>query len=121
MQNTSEYKALRRVFDQNFRASVIPKYETHQIRATVRLLENLLSDPSDFLHIIHLYVSIQSFNINSHRNADRRSVGSVILDVVYGYEAKPKNDEWVDLADQVMKDFSDASRCVAQHILKGHV
>ena len=54
MQNTSEFKAIRRVFEQNFRASIIPKYESHQIRATVRLLENLLEDPSDFLHIIHL-------------------------------------------------------------------
>src|ERR1700761_7309124 len=104
MQYTSEYKVFRRVFEQNFRASVIPKYETHQIRATVRLLENILSDPSDFLHIIHLYVNTQSFNASPHRNADRRSVGSVILDVVYGHETKPKDDDWVDLSDQVMKD-----------------
>ena len=41
-----------------------------------------------------------------------RSVGSVILDVIYGYETKPKNDEWVDLADRVLTDFSDASRYV---------
>ena len=54
MQNTSKYKVLRRLFDQTFRASVLPKYEPHQIRATVRMLENLMEDPSDFLQIIHL-------------------------------------------------------------------
>ena len=42
----------------------------------------------------------------------RRSIGSVILDVIYGYETKPENDEWVDLADQVMTDFSNASKYV---------
>ena len=43
-----------------------------------------------------------------------RNVGSVILNVVYGYETKPKNDEWVDLADQVAKDFGEASKYVWQ-------
>ena len=64
MQYTPEYKVLRRVFEQNFRASVMPKYESHQTRATVRLLENLLKDPSDFLHSTYLYVIVQAFNIS---------------------------------------------------------
>ena len=78
MQNTSTLKIHRRLFEKNFRASVIQKYETHQIWGTVRMLENLFDDPSDFLQIIHQHVNSQSVNVIPHWNLELRCLGSVI-------------------------------------------
>ena len=39
-------------------------------------------------------------------------MGSLILDITYGYETKPKDDEWLALADRVISDFGDAVQCV---------
>ena len=41
-------------------------------------------------------------------------MGSIILDIVYGYETKPKDDEWVALADLVVKDLADSVRYCVQ-------
>jgi hypothetical protein len=37
-----------------------------------------------------------------------RSVSAAILDATYGYKVQDKQDSLVDLAEQVMKDFSGA-------------
>ena len=34
-------------------------------------------------------------------------MGSIILDIVYGYQTKLKDDEWVALADIVVNDIAD--------------
>ncbi|TDL15041.1 cytochrome P450 [Rickenella mellea] len=36
--------------------------------------------------------------------------GSLILKVVYGYRAAPKNDAWIKLSQHVMKSFASASK-----------
>ena len=46
-------------------------------------------------------------------------MGSIILDIVYGYKTKPKDDEWVALADLVVKDLADSlTYCVYIDLLK---
>ena len=37
-------------------------------------------------------------------------VGSVVLDIVYGYEAQPKGDKWTALSDGIVNDMGAAAR-----------
>ena len=53
MQNDAKFKAHRRLFEQNFRASIAGKYHKSQFRTTVIMLQNLLSNPAEFTNIIH--------------------------------------------------------------------
>ena len=39
-----------------------------------------------------------------------RCVGSGMLDIIFGYQTKPKDDEWVTLADQVLADLDLAGQ-----------
>ena len=48
-------------------------------------------------------------------------IGTIILDITYGYETKPKDDEWVALADRVVNDFADAVKCVYSHSISSYV
>ena len=38
------------------------------------------------------------------------TVGSTILDIVYGYEAQPKGDKWIALSDGIVHDLGAAAR-----------
>jgi len=58
----------------------------------MKMLQNFLETPNQYSEHIH------------------HAMGSIILDIVYGYETKPKDDEWVALADVVVNDLSDSLR-----------
>ena len=40
----------------------------------------------------------------------RSTVGSIVLDIVYGYEALPKDDKWIALADGIVHAMGAAAR-----------
>jgi len=56
----------------------------------MKMLGNFAESPEKFSEHIHL------------------AMGTIILDITYGYETKPKDDEWIALADRVIHDFADA-------------
>jgi len=112
MPYNARFKMHRRLFEQHFRASVIPKYHTQLTQATLRILQNMVDDPSDFYQILHMYVVrvLHLYGMKYRADSILRGIGSIILDLVYGYKTKPKNDEWVNLSDQVLRDMDIAHR-----------
>src|ERR1700761_3228989 len=56
MQNTPAYRARRRLFEQNFRSNVAPKYQERQVQVTIKMLLNILETPEQYSEHIYQYV-----------------------------------------------------------------
>ena len=55
MQYTPAYRARRRLFEQNFRSNVAPKYQERQVRVAIKMLQNFLETPHQYSEHIHQY------------------------------------------------------------------
>ncbi|KAF9022856.1 cytochrome P450 [Hymenopellis radicata] len=74
----------RKTFHQHFNVKQVDTYQPVQLAASALLLRNMLETPEDFFEHV------------------RHHAGSIILKVVYGYETRLKDDEFVNLADKAM-------------------
>ncbi|GJE96516.1 cytochrome P450 [Phanerochaete sordida] len=83
-----KWRRHRRLFNQHFRASAVPRFHAQQRRAVHGLLQSLLEAPQEFDEHIH-YMA-----------------GATVIDVIYGVEAKP-GDWKLDLADRGMRAASE--------------
>ncbi|KAJ7038302.1 cytochrome P450, partial [Mycena alexandri] len=80
----------RKTFHQYFHSRAVPAYYPIQMKATRTLLQKLSINPTCFVEHI------------------RHHAGSVILNVVYGYEMQSENDPYVRLAREAMEGLNQA-------------
>ncbi|KAF9016760.1 cytochrome P450 [Hymenopellis radicata] len=86
-----EWRALRRLFQQEFHPGAAQRYRPTELRATHGLLRRLLDDPEDFyLHIRHL-------------------AGATILGIAYGLDVLPKNDPYIQVAEAGLQSLAQAA------------
>ncbi|KAF8917181.1 cytochrome P450 monooxygenase [Mucidula mucida] len=84
MRYSDYWRLCRKTFHQHFNVKQVDTYQPVQLTASALLLRNVLATPEDFFgHVRH-------------------HAGSIILKVVYGYETRLKDDEFVNLADKAM-------------------
>ncbi|KAF9022861.1 cytochrome P450 [Hymenopellis radicata] len=90
MRYSDHWRLCRKTFHQYFNMNQVDAYQPVQLNASVFLLRNMLDAPEDFFgHVRH-------------------HAGSIILKIVYGYETRRKDDEFVRLADKAMRGVTQA-------------
>ncbi|KAJ7596168.1 cytochrome P450 [Mycena floridula] len=80
----------RKTFHQHFQPRAVIAYQPVQLKATSDLLRQLSETPDKFAAHV------------------RRHAGGIILKVTYGYDIKPVDDEYVQLADEAIRRLSQA-------------
>ncbi|KAF8917175.1 cytochrome P450 [Mucidula mucida] len=84
MHYSDHWRLCRKTFHQPFNMKQVDTYQPVQPKASVFLLRSMLDAPEEFFgHVRH-------------------HAGSIILKIVYGYETRGKDDEFVHLADKAM-------------------
>ncbi|KAN0091298.1 Cytochrome P450 [Tylopilus felleus] len=81
----------RRIYHQVMNAKAAENFWPMQCAKARQLLVNLVEDPQRFPVHLHTYST------------------SIIMSVVYGYDASPTNDRWVEFAEEGMKAISKAA------------
>ncbi|KAF7364910.1 O-methylsterigmatocystin oxidoreductase [Mycena venus] len=74
----------RRMFQQHFRPDASRNYRPMQMNKVHQLLQGLLYSPQDFRELV------------------KTLAAAIIMSTVYGYEVKPANDRFVDLAESAI-------------------
>ncbi|KAK7048439.1 O-methylsterigmatocystin oxidoreductase [Favolaschia claudopus] len=90
MRYGAKWRQHRRMFHQYFRREAIPSYYPIQSKKINELLRNLLSNPEDFVQHIQTLAAAN------------------IMAIVYGYDVKPKDDPFVDLAEDAVERFAQS-------------
>ncbi|KAG7440108.1 cytochrome P450 [Guyanagaster necrorhizus] len=91
MEYGNEWRAQRRLFQQEFNPTAAERYRPCELKATHELLRRLLDDPNKFIaHIRHL-------------------AGSTILSIAYGLEVRPENDPYVLAAEAGLCSLAKAA------------
>ncbi|KAH7890379.1 cytochrome P450 [Phlebopus sp. FC_14] len=85
------WKKHRKMFERQFRPAVAPTYWPIQRKEAHSLLRNILESPQDLIE--HL----------------RHNAASVIMKVIYGIEIAPKNDRYIDIAEQALDGMAKAA------------
>ncbi|KAF8891878.1 cytochrome P450 [Infundibulicybe gibba] len=78
----------RKMFHQYFQHNAVSEFTHLQVAATSDMVLKLLENPDNF---------------GSHV---RHCIGSTVLKIVYGYDIKPENDEYVLLADEAAQGLT---------------
>ncbi|KAJ7366634.1 cytochrome P450 [Mycena albidolilacea] len=89
MRYGEKWRKYRRLFHQHFRREAIPAYHPVQLKKIHGLLRGLLSTPEDFVEHTKTLAS------------------AIIMATIYGYDIKPEHDQFVHLADEGVKRFSE--------------
>ncbi|KJA21663.1 hypothetical protein HYPSUDRAFT_687524 [Hypholoma sublateritium FD-334 SS-4] len=84
----TKWRSHRRIFQQFFRLEVASKYQPTQAKKNLDLLYGLLTTPEDFI---------------KHY---RTLAAAIIMSITYGHDVTPKNDHFVDLAENAMSHMS---------------
>ena len=95
------------MFHESFNQRVIDAYYPIQTAATTVFLNNLLNDPANQVDHIKQYVPVSPHP--SRLTSGIRFSGSIILRIVYGYDVKSREDEYVALAEESMRQVVDAA------------
>ncbi|TFY82421.1 hypothetical protein EWM64_g1591 [Hericium alpestre] len=82
------WRNVRKGFHMHFHPAATLNYHPIEIRATSRLLENLLEEPVKFMD--HL----------------RTMAGEIILGIAYGIDVKPRDDPFVDTAEKTLHSIA---------------
>ncbi|KAF7318686.1 Cytochrome P450 [Mycena chlorophos] len=91
MKYGERWRKLRKLFHQHFNAEGVANYYPLQHEAAQELLRRLLHEPDHFLdHFRHM-------------------AGGTIISAVYGIEARPVNDPYVQLSEDALKSLLYAS------------
>ncbi|KAK0200298.1 cytochrome P450 [Desarmillaria ectypa] len=91
MEYGNEWRAQRRLFQQEFNPIAVERYHQCELKATHELLRRLLDDPNKFIeHIRHL-------------------AGSTILSIAYGLEVLPDNDPYILAAEAGLCSLAKAA------------
>ncbi|KAF9219295.1 cytochrome P450 [Gyrodon lividus] len=85
------WKKHRKMFERQFRPAVAPTYWPLQRKEAHALLRNLLDSPGDLIE--HL----------------RHNAAAVIMNVIYGIEIAPKDDRYIDIAEQALDGMAKAA------------
>ncbi|KAF9023913.1 cytochrome P450 [Hymenopellis radicata] len=85
MRYSDRWRLHRKTFNQYFNANQVSNYRPVQIQATVRFLRRLLQRPDDFYH---------------HA---RHATSSIVLLLVYGYEAQEENDWYITIVNKALR------------------
>ncbi|PAV17224.1 cytochrome P450 [Pyrrhoderma noxium] len=85
-----ELRKSRQLLHRHFQINAVPRYYQIQEVSTHKLLDNLLSSPEDFFKHI------------------RTATGRTILKITYGYDIKDKDDYYVNIAEEGMKNVTTA-------------
>ncbi|KAF8917165.1 cytochrome P450 [Mucidula mucida] len=88
MRYSADWTLHRKVFHQYFGHNQVANYHGVQVKAADHLLRNVLEQPGELFHHV------------------RHCVGSVILSLIYEYEAAHRNDKLVHLADEAFRTVS---------------
>ncbi|KAH7923206.1 cytochrome P450 [Leucogyrophana mollusca] len=83
----NRWRLHRRLFHQVMRAEAVLEYRPLQLRKARQLLIDLLDTPEDYVAHLATYSN------------------SIVMDVVYGYEAKPRNDPVISVVERSMEMF----------------
>ena len=98
----------RRIYHQVMNAKAAENFWPMQCAKARQLLVNLVEDPQRFPVHLHTFVWL-SFLLPSLTTMEFRYSTSIIMSVVYGYDASPTNDRWVEFAEEGMKAISKAA------------
>ncbi|KAK0486576.1 cytochrome P450 [Armillaria novae-zelandiae] len=91
MEYGNEWRAQRRLFQQEFNLIAVERYHQCELKATHELLRRLLEEPNKFIkHIRHL-------------------AGSTILSIAYGLEVLPENDPYIFAAEAGLCSLAKAA------------
>ncbi|KAG2035024.1 cytochrome P450 [Suillus americanus] len=88
---SDEWRLHRRIFHQSFRPEAVKDYLPIQLRKARQMLQAIIEAPEHFQDHIELFAS------------------SIIMSVVYDYEAKPNNDPLLLVAEKAIKVFLEVS------------
>ncbi|PFH47781.1 hypothetical protein AMATHDRAFT_87514 [Amanita thiersii Skay4041] len=85
MPYSDRWRQHRRVFHQQFQSRAIPEYHPVLRHAAANFVLNLFASPKDF------------------RDHIRQLAGGIVLRVVYGYDVKSKNDDYIKLMKKAVE------------------
>ncbi|KAJ6512887.1 cytochrome P450 [Mycena sanguinolenta] len=85
-----KWREYRKMFQQHFRPDASRSYRPIQMKKVHLLLQELLSSPQEFRE--HL----------------KTLAAAIIMATLYGYEVRPTNDHFVNLAEDAVKRLSDS-------------
>ncbi|THU81062.1 cytochrome P450 [Dendrothele bispora CBS 962.96] len=86
-----EWRAIRRLFNQEFHQTAAARFQPRELKRTHILLRRILDSPDDFLdHIRYL-------------------VGSSILEVAYGLKPRSSGDPYIDTAEVALASLAIAA------------
>ncbi|KAJ3571148.1 hypothetical protein NP233_g3942 [Leucocoprinus birnbaumii] len=84
MRNNERWRSERRIFQQTFKREAVPRFLPIQTMKVHAMLRQLLADPASFA------------------NHYRTLSASIVLEITYGYEIKPKNDRIVEVVERAI-------------------
>ncbi|KAJ6621897.1 cytochrome P450 [Mycena sp. CBHHK59/15] len=90
MPHGDKWRQYRRMFHQHFRRDAIVAYRPIQMRKIYDMLRNLLASPEHFFEHV------------------KTLAAAIVMAVTYGYDVKPTNDRFVDLAEDGVKRICEA-------------
>ncbi|KAF8912662.1 cytochrome P450 [Mucidula mucida] len=85
MRYSDRWRLHRKTFNQYFNANQVSNYRPVQVQATLRFLRRLLQRPDDF-----------------YQHA-RHVTSSIVLLLVYGYEAQEENDWYITIVNKALR------------------
>ncbi|KAJ3564699.1 hypothetical protein NP233_g8124 [Leucocoprinus birnbaumii] len=91
MRNNERWRAERKIFVQNFRRESVGRYMPIQTTKVHAMLRQLLSDPEGFAD--H-YKTLSA---------------AIVLEIMYGYEPRPKNDNMVQVVERAVAQIIENS------------
>jgi len=104
------WRSRRRIFHSGMQLSAVPKYEGAQLRQTRIFLKQLAADSDDLGTIVRGYVAhTRLAYIICVAHEYTRTVGAVIMDVVYGIQVTGTRDKYITVAEDVVERISSAA------------
>ncbi|KXN81929.1 O-methylsterigmatocystin oxidoreductase [Leucoagaricus sp. SymC.cos] len=87
MQNNERWRHERRIVQQNFKRESVARFQPIQMTKVHAMLRQLLTDPESF---------------SDHY---KTLSAAIILDIMYGYDAEPKNDRIVKVVERAVQQI----------------
>ncbi|KIJ53468.1 hypothetical protein M422DRAFT_222108 [Sphaerobolus stellatus SS14] len=94
----AKWKEQRRLFHQYFNAKSTDDYNHIQIKHRDILLRGFANSPDDFVEHIKHYS------------------GSIVMEIVYGMQLKPKGDYFLEIAHEALSGISTVTTCWSQYV-----